>query len=80
MCNVKINCDICSGKITNVSLIDTNNYELCSMCKDEETFLDNWRNERRIKKRKTEKMQAGLILIQNKSLYNDAIKNVLQYI
>lgn len=80
MCNAKINCDICSGKITNISLIDTNNYELCSICKEEEDFLNNWRTERRIKKRKTEKMQAGLILIQNKSLYNDAIKNVLEYI
>jgi len=80
MCNSSENCDICSGKINNIALIDTSNYELCEFCKSEETFLNEWRNERIAKKIKKRKIDIGVNLIQNKYMYDNIIYHILQYV
>jgi len=75
-----IKCDVCSGKLTDLTYVDTNNYELCAFCKDEDDFLKDWRNYR-IKKRKHElKLDIRVNLIQKNNVYDDIVSKVLEYI
>jgi hypothetical protein len=80
MCNLSINCDICSGKIKNIVLIDTNNYELCDSCKDEEKFLNEWREQRKADTIKKRKIDIGVNLIQNEYLYDNVISHILKFL
>jgi len=80
MTKTKIKCAICCGNITDITYIDTSNYELCVFCKSEEQFLIDWRNFRNKKRKYEEKLKIGVNLIQKEKVCDDIVSRVLEYI
>ena len=80
MTKTSIKCDICCGNITDLTYIDTNNYELCVFCKSEEQFLEDWRKYRNKKHKREIKLNAGVNLIQKEKICDDVVSKILQYI
>jgi len=80
MTKTQIKCDICCGNITDLTYVDTSNYELCVFCKSEEQFLIDWRNFRNKKRKYEEKMKIGVNLIQKEQVCDDIVSRVLEYI
>lgn len=71
-----VKCDICSGKIKDISNIDSKELKLCKICKEEEEFLEKWRCE--IKR--NNKVSKGVALYNNKLMNNDLVHNILVFL